>query len=166
MTPAETILSAIESQGVILTVCGDRLDVDGPTSVLTDELIDTLIANKSALINCLVTRRREPGAELLATKPTQPALETESDFAQLLNTLNADARDQLAERAAIIAEDGTENAEALAAGEWNRRQNFDYSIQAVTPTPTQSPLLVFFAPLDQMIEIPQDIPPADWKYPF
>jgi hypothetical protein len=56
--------------------------------------------------------------------------------------------------------------EALAAVEWNRRRNFDYSIQAVTPTPTQSPLMIFFTPLSQMIEIPQDIAPADWKCPF
>src|SRR5262245_44232520 len=58
---AQSILRDLAPHGVILTATGDRLDVDGPGEVLTDELLATLRAHKAALLELLTSGRFCPG---------------------------------------------------------------------------------------------------------
>src|SRR5262245_28671086 len=54
---AQDLLHDLATRGVILSSDGHHLDVEGPADSLTDELIDTLIARKSELLELLATSR-------------------------------------------------------------------------------------------------------------
>jgi hypothetical protein len=63
---AQDLLHDLATRGVILSSDGDHLDVDGPADVLTDEMIATLKAHKSELLELLApsktTERPRPGS--------------------------------------------------------------------------------------------------------
>lgn len=56
---AQVLLHDLITRGVILSANGDRLDIDAPDSVLTNELLTTLSEHKAELL------------ALLRTKPTE-----------------------------------------------------------------------------------------------
>jgi ribosomal protein L37AE/L43A len=58
---AQTLLHDLATRGVILTATGDRLDVDAPDGLLTDELLATLRAHKAALLDLLASGHLCPG---------------------------------------------------------------------------------------------------------
>lgn len=58
---AQAILHDLATRGVILTSTGDRLDVDGPDELLTDELLATLRERKSELLELLASGHLCPG---------------------------------------------------------------------------------------------------------
>jgi hypothetical protein len=51
--PARTVLRDLTANGVFVWVNGDLLTLDGPKSVLTDELLTTLRARKVELLDYL-----------------------------------------------------------------------------------------------------------------
>ena len=63
------LIAECESLGVVLTAAGDRLNVDGSRSVVTDELVGRLRANKSGLLAVLGT---EPSSDQEEPPPSLP----------------------------------------------------------------------------------------------
>jgi predicted metal-dependent hydrolase len=63
MTPDE-ILTVARTAGIRLEVRGDRLHVEAPSGVVTDELRHALMANKAELL-----ARLSPSAEYVTLKP-------------------------------------------------------------------------------------------------
>jgi len=63
---SQDFLHYLTAHGVILSSDGNHIDVEGPADVLTDELIDTLIARKAELLELLTpsktTERPRPGS--------------------------------------------------------------------------------------------------------
>lgn len=56
---AQTLFRDLVTQGVILSIDGDRLDVEGPDAILTDDLLATLRARKAELLDLLVDENVE-----------------------------------------------------------------------------------------------------------
>jgi hypothetical protein len=56
-----TFLAGLHRRGVILTVNGDRLHVEAPAGVLTDDVKAELSANKSTFLSILTTAIPCPG---------------------------------------------------------------------------------------------------------
>jgi TubC N-terminal docking domain len=59
MTPVE-LVTTLRCDDVILTACGDRLRVDAPEGVLSDELRQAIRQHKAALLAMLTPERRIP----------------------------------------------------------------------------------------------------------
>ena len=59
---ATALMEDLTLRGVVLSANGDRLSFDAPEGALTDELLETLKAHKSALLE-LLTRPNSPPAE-------------------------------------------------------------------------------------------------------
>ena len=71
---AQSLLSDLTAAGVILSANGDRLDIDAPNEVLTDELLTTLRDHKAELLALLQSRSVEdPDAG--ATSAAEPQAE-------------------------------------------------------------------------------------------
>jgi TubC N-terminal docking domain len=56
---AQALLHDLTGRGVILLASGDRLDLDGPDDVLTDDLLAMLRARKAELLDLLADENQE-----------------------------------------------------------------------------------------------------------
>lgn len=54
MIPARDLLVECSRKGIILSPVGDRIAIDGPAEAVTDELLDTLRAQKADLLRELL----------------------------------------------------------------------------------------------------------------
>jgi hypothetical protein len=70
MTPVE-IVTTLRSHDVILTACGDRLRVDAPEGVLSEEMRQAICQHKTALLALLAQPAPAHDAAATALSPQE-----------------------------------------------------------------------------------------------
>jgi hypothetical protein len=84
------LLVRLEQLGISVEQDGDRLLLDGPEDVLTDDLIAEIAAAKPVLLTALSTDdRRQPPADVADAPPTQGSRLTRRSRARSIRTVQS-----------------------------------------------------------------------------